>query len=125
MKSNQIVVRDEMNEQKKVQNIAPLRNLPNQSNEDRVERLRKAVINEKEFNDSPRLPYPSDLNDSEDKPKKNKKVLTLFIVQIFSLLMSIAAFIPGNNYKLFIIIVSMVGQFVVLKNILDDYYDNF
>lgn len=56
--------------------------------------------------------------------KKDKKFLTLFIVLFLSFLVAIAGFALGNTYKIILSVCLIFLQAVILKNILDDYYEH-
>jgi len=55
------------------------------------------------------------------KPVKDKKMLTLFIVIVFSLLIAMTASIEDFIIALFFQIVLIFSQIVIVKNLIDSY----
>ncbi|MFI5405073.1 MAG: hypothetical protein ACHQ1D_01025 [Nitrososphaerales archaeon] len=58
----------------------------------------------------------------ETTPKRNKKVLTLFIMMIPPLLLAMTSAIPSLPIRVGFQLVLFVFQYVLIKNLLDDYY---
>jgi hypothetical protein len=56
------------------------------------------------------------------KPKKDRKVLTLFIMIIPSLLIALTSTITSVLVRISFQIILLFFQIVLLKNLLDDYY---
>lgn len=54
--------------------------------------------------------------------KKSKKILTLFIMMIPALLIAMTATIPSLPVRLGFQLVLLLFEFVLVKNLLDDYY---
>jgi len=55
------------------------------------------------------------------KPIKDKKMLTLFIVIVFSLLIAMTASIEDFIIALFFQVVLIFSQIVIVKNLIDSY----
>ena len=57
--------------------------------------------------------------------KKDKSILSIFIIMIISLTLVAAGNISQGFLRLAIEMLLLLLQFVIIKNILDDYYKNF
>jgi len=57
----------------------------------------------------------------EIKPRKDKRIFTLFIVVIFSLLIAMTRSIQNSFVALFFQVVLIFAQIVIVKNLIDSY----
>lgn len=55
-------------------------------------------------------------------PNERKKMITLFMIIVFSLLIAMSAYIDNWVMKLWFQIILFVSQLVIVKALLDDYY---
>lgn len=60
----------------------------------------------------------------ETKPK-DKSVLTLFIIVFMSLILIAIGYIEQPFLRIALQVMVFLLQFIVIKNVLDDYYRNF
>lgn len=56
------------------------------------------------------------------KRPKNKKIFTLFLISVFSLLIAMTSQITDRIVALIFQVVLIFAQVVILKNLLDNYY---
>jgi hypothetical protein len=59
---------------------------------------------------------------AEKKPKKDKRMLTLFFMITPSLLLAMASAIDSFYIRIFFQVVLIFFQIVIFKNFIDDYY---
>jgi len=62
---------------------------------------------------------------ADKENKKDKRSLSLFIVMIISLIMIALGYVPQFALRIGLELLAFFLQFVIVKNILDDYYENF
>jgi hypothetical protein len=53
---------------------------------------------------------------------ERKKMVTLFMVMIFSLLLAMTAYISNGLLKLWFQVIMIIAQLIILNTILADYY---
>ena len=58
---------------------------------------------------------------TEEKPKRDKGMFTLFIVVIFSLLIAMTRSIEGSVIAVAFQVVLIFSQIVIVKNLIDSY----
>jgi len=58
----------------------------------------------------------------EEKPKKDKRMLTLFFMIVPSLLLAMASAIESFYVRIFFQVVLIFLQIVIFKNFIDSYY---
>jgi hypothetical protein len=57
--------------------------------------------------------------------KKDKSILSIFIVMTLSLIVIASGYIDNSFLKIGMQMLLLLLQFVIIKNILDDYYKHF
>lgn len=57
--------------------------------------------------------------------KKDKSILSIFIVMTLSLIVIASGYIDNGFLKIGMQMLLLLLQFVIIKNILDDYYKHF
>ena len=60
--------------------------------------------------------------EEELKPKKDKRMLTLFFMSVPSLLLAMASAIDSFYIRIFFQVVLILFQIVIFKNFIDSYY---
>lgn len=58
----------------------------------------------------------------EERPRKDKRMLTLFFIMVPSLLLAMASAIESFYVRIFFQVVLLLFQTVILKNFIDSYY---
>jgi|WetSurMetagenome_2_1015567.scaffolds.fasta_scaffold1517352_1 hypothetical protein len=57
----------------------------------------------------------------KEKPKRDKRMFTLFFVIIFSLLIAMTRYITDGYIAMFFQVVLIFSQMVIVKNLIDSY----
>jgi hypothetical protein len=60
--------------------------------------------------------------EKEQKPRKDKRMLTLFFMSVPSLLLAMASAIESFYIRIFFQVVLILFQIVIFKNFIDSYY---
>ena len=62
------------------------------------------------------------VNQNNTPPKKDRGVLTLFLILIFTLLVALVGYLASGLGILILDVLLIFVQGIVVKNVLDDYY---
>jgi hypothetical protein len=60
--------------------------------------------------------------ETKEKPKKDKRMLTLFFMAVPSLLLAMCSAIDSFYIRIFFQVVLILFQIVIFKNFIDSYY---
>lgn len=63
-----------------------------------------------------------EIKDILTPPNERKKLITLFMIIVFSLLLGMTAYINNIFLRLWFQVILFISQLIIVKTLLDDYY---